>query len=56
MGPGNDAALTAPRRDCQIHVDLAQQNGSKIKYILQTHRNEDYVMDSVDRYTGLKIE
>jgi len=42
IGSGNDAAVIDPRRDCQVYVDLAQQNGMRIKYILETHRNEDY--------------
>ncbi len=45
---GNDAAVIDPRRDCQIYVDLAQQKGLKIKYVFETHRNEDYVIGSLE--------
>ncbi len=57
IGSGSDAAVIDPRRDCQIYVDLAQQHGLKIKYILETHRNEDYVIGSVElnHFTGAEI-
>jgi hydroxyacylglutathione hydrolase len=37
-----------PRRDCQIYKRLAQEECVKIKYILETHRNEDYVVGSFE--------
>jgi glyoxylase-like metal-dependent hydrolase (beta-lactamase superfamily II) len=46
IGSESDAAVIAPRRDCQVYTDLAQQRGLKIKYIFETHRNEDYVIGS----------
>src|SRR4030043_429991 len=48
IGSGSDAAVIDPRRDCQIYVDLAQQKGLRIKYIFETHRNEDYVIGSIE--------
>jgi hydroxyacylglutathione hydrolase len=48
IGSKSDAAVIDPRRDCQIYVDLAQQKGLKIKYILETHRNEDYAIGSIE--------
>ena len=48
IGSGNDAAVIDPRRDCQIYLDLAHQHGLRIKYIFETHRNEDYVIGSVE--------
>lgn len=57
IGSGNDAAAIDPRRDCQIYVDLSQQHGLKIRHILETHRNEDYVIGSVElnNMTGAEI-
>ncbi len=57
IGSENDAAVIDPRRDCQIYVDLAQQKGLKIKYIFETHRNEDYVIGSIElnHITGAEI-
>ncbi len=48
IGSGSEAAVIDPRRDCQVYVDSAQQKGLKIKYIFETHRNEDYVSGSTE--------
>jgi hydroxyacylglutathione hydrolase len=57
VGSGSDAAVIDPRRDCQVYVDSVQQKGLKIKYIFETHRNEDYVIGSVElnNITGAEI-
>jgi hydroxyacylglutathione hydrolase len=57
IGSGSEAAVIDPRRDCQIYVDSAQQKGLKIKHIFETHRNEDYVIGSVElnNITGAEI-
>lgn len=48
IGSGNEAVVVDPRRDCEIYVELAQKNGLSIKYIFETHRNEDYVIGSLE--------
>jgi hydroxyacylglutathione hydrolase len=48
IGSGSAAAVIDPRRDCQVYVDYAQEKGLRIKYIFETHRNEDYVIGSVE--------
>jgi len=57
IGSENEAAVIDPRRDCQVYIDLAQQRGLKIKYIFETHRNEDYVIGSVElkHFSGAEI-
>ena len=57
IGSENEAAVIDPRRDCQVYIELAQQKGLKIKYIFETHRNEDYVIGSVElnHFTGAEI-
>lgn len=57
IGSGSDAAVIDPRRDCQIYIDLAQQEGLKIKHIFETHRNEDYAIGSIElnHFTGAEI-
>jgi hydroxyacylglutathione hydrolase len=57
IGSGSEAAVIDPRRDCQIYIDSAQEKGSKIKYIFETHRNEDYVIGSIELndITGAEI-
>jgi hydroxyacylglutathione hydrolase len=48
IGSGSNAAVIDPRRDCQIYVDYARQKGMRIKQIFETHRNEDYVVGSIE--------
>ncbi len=57
IGAWNEVAVIDPRRDCQIYVDTAQSEGLKIKYIFETHRNEDYVVGSLElkNETGAEI-
>jgi hydroxyacylglutathione hydrolase len=57
LGSGNDAIVIDPRRDCQIYADSAQQKGLKVRYIFETHRNEDYVAGSIElkSITGAEI-
>ena len=48
IGDGNMAVVIDPRRDCQIYIDRAYRAGMRIAHILETHRNEDYVVGSVE--------
>lgn len=45
-GDGAQAAVIDPRRDCDIYVEIARQEGARITHIFETHRNEDYVIGS----------
>ena len=42
----NDAVIIDPRRDCQVYLEIAAKRNAEIKYIFETHRNEDYVIGS----------
>lgn len=57
IGDGGYAAVIDPRRDCQVYLDLAYKNGAQIKYIFETHRNEDYIIGSPElaQMTGAEI-
>lgn len=57
IGQQNEAIVIDPRRDIDIYLDLARQGGFRIKKILETHRNEDYVIGSVplQEFTGAEI-
>ena len=57
VASGNDAVVIDPRRDCQVYVSYARRNGLRIKYIFETHRNEDYVAGSAElkSVTGAEI-
>src|SRR3989304_2006738 len=48
IGSGTDAAVIDPRRDCQVYVDIAREHGLRVRYILETHRNEDYTIGSIE--------
>ena len=44
----HEAVVIDPRRDCEIYSQLAKEDCAKIKYILETHRNEDCVVGSLE--------
>jgi hydroxyacylglutathione hydrolase len=48
IGSGSTASVIDPRRDIQVYLDLALEHGMRIKYIFETHRNEDYVIGSLE--------
>jgi hydroxyacylglutathione hydrolase len=48
VGSDGLAAVIDPRRDCQVYLDIAYREGLKIVHILETHRNEDYVVGSLE--------
>jgi len=48
IGDKNEAAVIDPRRDCDIYVQKAAAEGMRIVQILETHRNEDYVIGSIE--------
>lgn len=57
VGEGTQAAVIDPRRDCDIYVEKASALGMRISTILETHRNEDYVIGSVElaHRTGARV-
>jgi len=48
VGDGDEAAVIDPRRDGHIYLDIAAEHGAKITHIFETHRNEDYIIGSLD--------
>jgi hydroxyacylglutathione hydrolase len=57
VGDDGEAVVIDPRRDCQVYIDLAQQHEMRIRYVFETHRNEDYVIGSrnLQELTGAGI-
>ena len=57
IGSGSSAFVVDPTRDIQQYLDLAEKHGVNIKYIFETHRNEDYVIGSIElaKQTGAEI-
>jgi len=48
IGAGGRAVVIDPRRDCDVYIDAATAAGYAITHVLETHRNEDYVIGSVE--------
>ena len=48
IGDEGEAAVIDPRRDCGQYLEKATVNGLRIAYVLETHRNEDYVIGSME--------
>ena len=57
IGAGNRAVVIDPRRDCDVYIEAATREGRPITHILETHRNEDYVIGSVElaHRTGAEV-
>lgn len=57
IGDGDYIAVIDPVRDIGIYMDEARKAGKRIKYIFETHRNEDYVSGSMElaEKTGAQI-
>lgn len=53
----NEAAVIDPKRNCDVYLEIARRWESKIKYVFETHRNEDYVVGSVElaKATGARV-
>jgi len=57
LGDKNEALVIDPRRDCEIYIEKASAEGMRIAHILETHRNEDYFVGSMElsSRTGAKV-
>ncbi|MEJ2330877.1 MAG: MBL fold metallo-hydrolase, partial [Gammaproteobacteria bacterium] len=57
IGDGGEAAVIDPRRDCTVYVDRAARAGYRVLHVLETHRNEDYIIGSVElaERTGAEV-
>jgi hydroxyacylglutathione hydrolase len=54
---GGEAAIVDPRRDIDVYLELLRARGDRLRFILETHRNEDYVIGStaLEAATGAEI-
>ncbi|MFW9802569.1 MAG: rhodanese-like domain-containing protein [Candidatus Thorarchaeota archaeon] len=43
-----EAMVVDPRRDVDVYLDLADKSQSRLTHIFETHRNEDYVIGSIE--------
>lgn len=57
ISDGQQAVVIDPRRDCDVYVQKTIKKGIQITHILETHRNEDYLIGSkeLSSRTGAQI-
>ncbi|MEX2496642.1 MAG: rhodanese-like domain-containing protein [Woeseia sp.] len=57
LADDGDAALVDPRRDVEQYLDVLNENGLTLRYVLETHRQEDFEMGgaALRRLIGAKI-
>jgi hydroxyacylglutathione hydrolase len=57
LGSDSEIAIIDPRRDINFYLDFLRSRNLSLTYIFETHRNEDYVIGSLDlaRMTGAEI-
>lgn len=57
LGDKAEALVVDPRRDVDEYVSIARSEGLRIRYVLETHRQEDFVMGSAElaKKLGAKV-
>jgi len=57
VGDGDVAVVIDPRRDIELYCKIASNEGVRIEHIFETHRNEDFVVGSIElaQRTGATI-
>lgn len=57
IGDEGQAAIIDPRRDIDEYLRVARENDLSIEYVIETHRQEDFVTGSTElaRVTGAKV-
>lgn len=48
IGDTSNIAVIDPMRDVEVYMQEARKAGMKIKYIFETHRNEDFITGSME--------
>ena len=46
IGSEDEAIVVDPERDCLSYLEVARRENMKIRYIFETHRNEDFIIGS----------
>jgi len=56
LASGNEACIVDPRRDAKKFLKLAWDAEAEIRYVFETHRNEDYVIGSKEIESSTNVE
>jgi hydroxyacylglutathione hydrolase len=56
IGSSGRAVVIDPRRDVEVYLRLAESTGLDITHIFETHRNEDYIIGSLELADATKAE
>lgn len=56
VGDRNQAMVIDPRRDVDVYVKMASEAGMRIAHVLETHRNEDYFVGSMELASRTEAE
>jgi hydroxyacylglutathione hydrolase len=56
-GNDNDAFVIDPKRDVDPYIEISRSNCCMIRFVFETHRNEDYLVGSreLEQLTGCRI-
>jgi hydroxyacylglutathione hydrolase len=57
LGSEGEALVVDPRRDVDVYLDVLRAQGLRLRYVLQTHRQEDFVQGTAElaRLTGAQV-
>ncbi len=57
VGDRGEAFVVDPRRDVGVYLDIAARRGCRIAHVLETHRQEDFVLGSIElgRLSGAEV-
>jgi hydroxyacylglutathione hydrolase len=57
LGSDGEALVVDPRRDIDTYLDVLREQQLRLRYVLQTHRQEDFVLGTAElaRRTGARI-
>ena len=57
LGVGGDAVIIDPRRDIDVYLEFLARTGLRLRHVLETHRNEDYLSGSneLGERTGAQV-
>ncbi len=57
IGSAGEAFVVDAERDCHVYLTVAQRENMRIKYVFETHRNEDFIIGSQElaHYSGAEI-